>query len=100
MKLSKTKLSKIIQSGVILGRLPGQLLKTGLTLTKNSLKTLAESALIPQVLRAVASATDAAIPNKIRLGAKNMEKKMEDIIKIGKYLEVSDLLIKIISQTM
>ena len=75
MKLSKTKLSKIIQSGAILGRLPGQLLKTGLTLTKNSLKALAESALIPQVLRAVASATDAAIPNKIRLGAKNMGKK-------------------------
>ena len=90
MKLSKTKLSEIIQSGVILGRLPGQLLKTGLTLTKNSLKTLAESALIPQVLRAVASATDAAIPNEIRLGAKNMGKKKRKISlkqeNIQKYL--------------
>ena len=28
------------------------------------------------------------------------KKKKEDIIKIGKYLEVSDLLIKIISQKM
>ena len=47
IKLSKTKLSKIIQSGGLLGRIPRYLLKTGLALTKNALKTLAESALIP-----------------------------------------------------
>ena len=34
IKLSKTQLSKIIQSGGFLGRLLGPLLKTGLPLTK------------------------------------------------------------------
>ena len=35
IKLSKTQLSKMMQSGRILGRLPGPLLKTGLALIKN-----------------------------------------------------------------
>ena len=35
IKLSKTQLSKTIQSGGFLGRLLGQLLKTGLPLIKN-----------------------------------------------------------------
>ena len=47
IKLSKTKLSKKIQAGGLLSRLPRYLLKTGLALIKNALKTLAESALIP-----------------------------------------------------
>ena len=41
-KLSKTRLSKIIQSGRFLGRILGPLLKTGLPLTKNVIKPLAE----------------------------------------------------------
>ena len=47
IKLSKTQLSKMIQSGGFLGRLLGPSLKTGLPLTKNVSKPLAKSVLIP-----------------------------------------------------
>ena len=47
IKLSKTQLSKMIQSGGFLGRLLGPLLKTGLPLIKNVIKPLAKSVLIP-----------------------------------------------------
>ena len=40
IKLSKTQLSKMTQSGGFLGRLLGPLLKTGLPLTKNVIKPL------------------------------------------------------------
>ena len=43
VKLSKTQLSKMIQSGGFLGRLLGPLLKTGLPLIKNVFKPLAKS---------------------------------------------------------
>ena len=58
IKLSKTQLSKMIQSGGFLGRLLGPLLKTGLPLIKNVIKPLAKSVLIPSGLTAAASATD------------------------------------------
>ena len=45
-KLSKTQSHKIGQSG-FLGRLLGPLLKTGLSLTGNTLEPLAKSVLIP-----------------------------------------------------
>ena len=38
IKLSKTQLSKMIQSGGFLGKLLGPLLKTGLPLMKNVIK--------------------------------------------------------------
>ena len=60
IKLSKTKLHKIRQLG-LLGRLLGPLLKTGLSLMENVLKPLAKNVFIPLGLTAVASATDAAI---------------------------------------
>ena len=47
IKLSKTQLSKMIQSGRFLGRLFGPLLKTGLPLIKNVIKPLAKIVLIP-----------------------------------------------------
>ena len=47
IKLLKTQLSKIIQSGRFLGGLLGPLLKTGLPLIKNAIKPLAKSVLIP-----------------------------------------------------
>ena len=59
IKLSKTQLSKMIQSGGFLGRLLGPLLKTGLPLIKNVIKPLAKSVLILLGLTAVASAADA-----------------------------------------
>ena len=54
VKFSKTQLSKMIQSGGILGKLLGPLLKTGLPLIKNVIKTLAKSVLIPLGLTAAA----------------------------------------------
>ena len=45
--LSKTQLSKMIQSAGFLGKLFGPLLRTGLPLMKNVIKPLANSVLIP-----------------------------------------------------
>ena len=64
IKLSKTQLSKMIQSGGFLGRLLGPLLKTGLPLIKNVIKPLAKSVLIPLGLTAAASAANAGIHKK------------------------------------
>ena len=98
IKLSKTQLHKIGESGGFLGRLLGSLLKTGLSLIGNVLKPLAKSALIPLGLTAAASATNAAIHKKIfgsgiaTLIISNEE--MKDITKIVKSLEEFGLLIK------
>ena len=46
-KLSKTQISKMIQSEGFLGRLLGPLLKMGLPLIQNVIKPLAKSVLIP-----------------------------------------------------
>ena len=64
IKLSKTQISKMIQSGGFLGRLLGPLLKTGLPLIKNVIKPLAKRVLIPLGLTAVASAADVGIHKK------------------------------------
>ena len=92
IKFSKTQLSKMIQSGRLLGKLLGPLLKTGLPLIKNVITTLAKSVLIPLGLTASASAADAGIHKKI-LGSGNTaliisNKDMDDLIKIVKSLEV------------
>ena len=65
IKLSKTQLSKMIQSGGFLGRLLGPLLKAGLPLLKNIVKPLVQSILIPLGLTAAVSAADAGIHKKI-----------------------------------
>ena len=62
--LSKSQLSKMIQSGGFLGRLVGPLLKTGLPLVKNVIKPLAKSVLIPLGLTAAASVAGAGIHKK------------------------------------
>ena len=73
-------------------------------LTGNVLKPLAESVLIPLALLASASATDAAILQKMfwldvtTLITSNEERN--DIIKIVKPLEESGLLIKDVSETI
>ena len=54
IKVSKTQLSKIVQSGGFLGRFPGPSLKTGLILIKNVMKSLAKSVLIQLGFTAVA----------------------------------------------
>ena len=65
IKLSKTQLSKMIQSGGFLGRLLGPLLKTGLPLMRSVIKPLAKSVLIPLGLTVAASAADTGIHKKI-----------------------------------
>ena len=104
IKLSKTQLSKMIQSGGFLGRLLGPLLKTGLPLIKNVIKPLAKSVLIPLGLTAAASAADAGIHKKI-LGSGNTtliisNNEIEDIIKIVKSLEDSGLLLEGVTETV
>ena len=58
IKLLKTELSKMIQSGGFLTRFLGPLLKTGLLLLKKVIKPLAKSVLIPLGLTASASAAN------------------------------------------
>ena len=65
MKLSKTQLHKIVQSGAFLGRRIWPLLKTGLRLIGNVIKPLAKSVLIPFGLIGTESATDTAIHKKM-----------------------------------
>ena len=64
IKLSKTQLSKMIQSGGFLGRLLGPLLKTGLPWITNEIKPLAKNVSISLGLTAAASAADAGIHKK------------------------------------
>ena len=106
IKLSKTLLSKMTQSGGFLDRLLAPLLKTGLPLIKSVIKPLAKSVSVPLGLTAAASAADAGIHKKI-LGSgrrhssssasHNARKliisndEIEDIIKIVKSLEDSGL---------
>ena len=102
IKLSRTQLSKMIQSGGLIGRLLGLLLKLGLPLMKNVIKPLAKSVLIPLGLTAAASATDTGTHKKI-LGSGTAtliisDDAMKDIIKIVKYLEDSGLLLKKVSE--
>ena len=107
IKLSKTQLSKMIQSGGFLGRLLGQLLKTGLPLMKSVIKPLAKSVLIPLGLTAAASAADAGIHKKtIGYGHNNnttliiSNDEMDDILKIVKSLENSAVLLNGVSETI
>ena len=80
IKLSKTQLSKMIQSGGFLGRLLGPLLKTGLPLIKNVIKPLAKSVLIPLGLTTAASAADAGTHKKIS-GSGNMTTLIYQMMK-------------------
>ena len=109
IKLSETKLSKMIQSGGFLDRLLSPLLKAGLRLRKNVIKPLAKSVLIPFGLYAAASAADKGIHKKI-LGFGNnnpssttliiSNNDIEDLIKIVKSLEDSGLLINGVTETV
>ena len=109
IKLSKTQLSKMIQSGGFSGRLLGSLLKTGLPLIENVIKPLIKSVLIPLSLIVAASAADAAIHKKIVGSGHNdpssttliiSNSEMNDIIKIVKSLEDSGLLLKGVTETV
>ena len=97
IKLSKTQLHKIGQSGGFLGRLLGPLLKTGLPLIGNVLKPLAKSVLIQLRLTAAASATDPVIHKKMfGSGFTTLIISYEEM----KSLDESGLVIKDISETI
>ena len=109
IKLSKTQLSKMIQSGGFLSRLLGPLLKTGLPLIKSVIKPLAKSVLIPLGLTAAASAADTGIHKKILGSGDNSttliisNDEMDDILKIVEIvesLEDSGVLLKGVSETI
>ena len=104
IKLSKAQINRIIQSGGFLGKLLGPLLKTGLPLTKNVIKPLAKSVLIPLGLTAAASAADAGIHKKILESGNTTliisNEEMNDIIKIVQALEDSNILLKGVTETV
>ena len=100
IKLSETQLSKMIQSGGLLGnllgKLAGPLMEVAMPLAKN--------VLAPLGLSAVMSAIDGSIKKKM-LGSgtttliiSNNEK--DDILKIVKSLEDSNVLLKGVSETI
>ena len=114
IKMSKTQLSKMIQSGGFLGKLLGPLLKNGLPLMKGIIKPLAKSVLIPLGLTAAASAADAGINRKLLGSGRSLDlappqnnttliisnDEMDDILKIVKSLEDSCVLLKGVSETI
>ena len=96
----------MIQSGGILHRLLGPLLKTGLLLIRNVIEPLAKTVLIPLGLTTAASAADEGIYEKILGSGHNNTRtliisndEMKDIIKIVKSLD-SSLLLKGVSETV
>ena len=103
IKLSKTQLHKIVQSGVFLGRLLEPLLKAELPLIKNVVKSLAQSVLLPLGLTA-ASTTDVAIHKKMsRSGAATLifsNEEINYIMNLVKILEKPGLLIKGVNEAI
>ena len=100
IKLSKTQLSKMIQSGgfsgSLLGRLAGPLMKVAMPLAKN--------VLAPLGLSAAMSAIDESIKKRM-LGSEVTaliisNDEMDDILKIVKSLENSGVLLKGVSETI
>ena len=99
IKLSKAQIKKIIQSGrflsKLLSKLAGPLMKVALPLAKNILAPLG--------LTAVMSAIDGSIQKKIHgSGVKLIieQEDVNDIMKIIKALENSDILLKEVSKTI
>ena len=100
IKLSKTQLSKMIQSerflGNLLGKLAGPLMKVAMPLAKN--------VLAPLGLSAAMSVIDGSIKKKmLRSGATTLiisNDEMDDILKIVKPLADSGVLLKGVSETI
>ena len=98
IKLSKTQLSTMIESGGFLSKLLGPLLKTGLPLIKHVITPLAKSVLIPLGLR-----KKFYIKKMLRSGDTTLiisNKDMEDLIKIVKSLDDSGLLLKGVTESV
>ena len=94
---------KIGQSGGFLVALLGWLPKTGLPLTKNALKLLAKSILIPLELTAAVTATTGIHKKMFGSGTTTVivsNEEINDIMKMVKSLAESGLVIKGISETI
>ena len=92
-ELSKSQLHKIEQSGEFLGKLLGNLLKSGLPLIGNVLKPLAVNVSVPLGLIAAALATDAAIHKKM-FGPGNTtlitsNEEINNIMKLSQIYQIS-----------
>ena len=102
IKLSKTQLHNIGQSGKFLDRLLDPLLKTKFPLIGSVLKSFAKSVLVPLGLTAVVSAIDVAIHKEMfRSGMTILiisNKEMNDITKVVRSLEESGVFIKGVSE--
>ena len=101
VKLSKTHLHKIGQSGGFLGRILGPLLKTGLPLMGNVLKPFAKNVLIQ--LRLTASASATGTEKMFGSGFTTLiisNEDLENIMKIVMSLEDSGLLRKSVRETI
>ena len=88
----------MVQSERFLGILLRPLLKNGLVLIKNVLKSLADSVLIPLRLTAAASATDSAIQENFGSGMTTLINTL--VTTLAKSLDESGLLIKSVSETI
>ena len=100
IKLSKTQLSKMMQSGGFLGNLLGKLAGTLMKVTM----LLAKNVLAPLGISAAISAIDESIKKKM-LGSGTTtliisNDQMDDILKIVKSLENSGVLLKGVSETI
>ena len=100
IKLSKTQISKIIQSGGFLGsllsKIVGPLMKVAVPLAKNILAPLG--------ITAAASAIDAGITKKIHgSGTATLvisNEEMNDVMKFVQSLEDSNILLKGVTKTI
>ena len=100
IKLSKTELSKMIQSGGFLGNLLGKLAGPLMIVAM----PLAKNVLAPLGLSATMSAIDGSVKKKmLGSGATTLiisNDEMDDILKIVKSLENSGVLLKGVSETI
>ena len=100
IKLSKAQISKIIQSGGLLGSL---LSKLACPLMKVAVP-LAKNVLVPLGVTAAASAIDAEVQNKIHGSGETTliisNEEMNDIMKIVQALEDSNILLKGVTKTI
>ena len=97
IKLSKTQLSKMIQSGGFLGNLLGKLAGPLMTVAM----PLAKNVLAPLGISAAMSAIDRSIKKKMfGSGTTTLIISNDDILKIVKSLEDSNVLLKGVSETI